>query len=436
MAPHIILRKIYTTLIFLPLLIAYPFAAHASNTACDDTFVQTAADKQSIQVKTTSVDDTENIQCALNAAANSMVSSIKLSAGTYYIKSIEIENFVGAIEGKGKTLTTIEVIDDSVRCGSQTQAGKYSAALKFVRGEPRLRFMTIRVNHPCNGGRAINSIVHFTGAVGTMDNCPNDVIFGVVDRVIIEGSTEPNSQDLAIRVGPEKTSCSNALLGSFKLNRSELINTTRGIGTSMKAGAQVDISFNTFIENSVSVWVDDSNQNTSIFRNKFYVEIEPSVGVFVTPDYSTKTRVVIHENEFNLLNPLDEPNSSTAIMISGQIFLGHELAGLPIVKNTSVIITNNNFKLEDAVSGIQGWYVSNVIVSKNNFIGSGYTAIQTSGFLEPVTGWTITDNTGFEDFISSLGADIRLNNYTSGIIIGPGQGAIVDDSGIGNFLLD
>ncbi len=94
-----------------------------------------------------------------------------------------IENFKGTFEGKTKTSTILEVVDGSISCNSMNNSGLLAAAIKFVKGEPRIRFMNIRAFMPCSSG-FLDAIVHFTGESAESLNCDNDVIFGAVDRVI------------------------------------------------------------------------------------------------------------------------------------------------------------------------------------------------------------------------------------------------------------
>jgi len=247
--------------------------APVSNEGCDEAFVQLDSETLVMNVAPTGIDDTANIQCALNIAASTGVPTVRLDAGTYYISKVMVENFKGSFEGKTKTATILEVVDGSINCDAMNDSGLLAAAIKFVEGEPRLRFMTIRAHMPCAPG-SLGAIVHYTGESAQIDNCDNDVIFGVVDRVIIEGLSDGSSYlRVAVAVEPEGQSrggCKDTLLGTFKLNRSTIIDTYYAIVTSMKAGAQVDVNFNEFRGNAIAVDLFNTNQNTTITANKFY----------------------------------------------------------------------------------------------------------------------------------------------------------------------
>jgi hypothetical protein len=78
--------------------------------------------------------------------------------------------------------------------------------------------------------------------------------------------------------------------------------------------------------------------------------------------------------------------------------------------------------------------ISNGHISANRFNGEGWMAIGISG-ISPVTGWSVTANTGLANFSSWGGADIWLATATSQCIIGPGQGAAIADNGTDNAIL-
>ncbi|MBE9548650.1 MAG: endonuclease, partial [Proteobacteria bacterium] len=218
---------------------------------CDSNFVNLV--EQTIIVTPTGDDDTANIQCALNTAADDGYPTVKMTADTYYIGGIIVENFTGTLEGTKKTSTIISVLDNSINCTAMQSAGQTSAVIKFIRGEPRIRFMTISASQPCLSNLRIQNLLHFTGTSANDNSCSNDVIFGAVDRMSIDGMDVNFGPLQAISVMAEGNAlggCKDTLLGTFKLNRSEIFNTLTGIATSLKAGAQVDINFNQFQGNA------------------------------------------------------------------------------------------------------------------------------------------------------------------------------------------
>ena len=134
--------------------------------------------------------------------------------------------------------------------------------------------------------------------------------------------------------------------------------------------------------------------------------------------------MVIDNNKFNV--------SSSFGNISYAVSVGQTER----VTRISSIVSNNSFNL----SGINTWGVffvdvSNAHVSTNRFNGFGRGAVFVSGIF-PVSGFTITANTGLAGFSSDFGADIVLGPTTSQCIVGPGQGATVANLGLGNRILN
>ena len=423
-------------LISFILLLAAPLNSMAEGVGCDDAFVQLDNSALVINVATTGDDDTANTQCALDVATSAGYPIVRLAAGTYFVSGLIVENFKGTLEGKTKTATIIEVPDRSVDCflGMELE-GLTSAVIKFVKGEPRIRFMTIRANRPCSSTGSIDSILHFTGESAQIDNCDSDVIFGAVDRVVLEGASDTNwinAGVLASAEGNQLGGCKNTLLGTFKLNRSTITDIWWGIKTTMKAGAQVDINFNEFLNNNRGVWLQDTNQNTTISTNSFVGKSWlghrgfPYWSIYVetsSVDAPAATRVVIHNNQFDAASIPEATAMAVYVLQTGKI------------SNISSVVTNNQFKLSGAGAfGFWGYDVSNTHISANRFAGDGSSAIGFSG-VAPVTGATITANKGLATFSSASGTDIRLEANTSECIVGSGQGADVSDLGAANTVL-
>ena len=247
--------------------------ADSSQNPCDDSYVKQAADALIIKVKPNGIDDTSNIQCALDWAVDTGMPQVRLSADTFYISHLVIEKFNGSLQGMTIDTTIIEVLDDSIACNTLTSSGRSSAAIKFVKGEPRLRFMTIHAHRACQTNNPLQAIVRFTGAPAEVGVCRSDVVFGAVDRVILDGTSKTTGPLAAVSVSPEvhaASGCKNTLLGTFKLNRSMLANTQFGLVSQMKSAAQVDVNFNDFIGNESAIWLIDTNQSTTITLNDFF----------------------------------------------------------------------------------------------------------------------------------------------------------------------
>jgi len=409
-----------------------PLFAMSESVGCNDTFVTLSGEELVIDVTPTGSDDTVNMQCALDAAVADGIPVVRLSAGTFFISSLSVEGFKGTLEGKTKISSIISVLDNSVDCVAMADSGRTPSVIKFIKGEPRIRFLTLTADHPCMGASRISNFLHFTGGSANAADCTNDVIFAAVDRIILEGTDATSGPFVGISVWPEGDQfggCKVTLLGTFKLNRSEISNTLFGLMTTMKSGAQVDVNFNEFHDNQIAVYLLNTNQNTTVTANKFFSTATFSAlynGVSIatlSASAPTSTRVVVHNNEFNV----STSNGGTSVSIVG--------VQDPVRTNVSSVITNNTFNLV----GTKPWGVffgdiSNTHVSANRFNGSGFGAVFVSGST-PVSGWTITANTGLASFESAIGDDISLGETTSRCIVGPGQGATVGDQGTNNSKL-
>ena len=189
--------------ILLILWFGFPLNTMAQSLGCNDTFVQLASNELVIKVAATNNDDTDNIQCALDAAIETGIPTVRLAAGTYFISSLIAVDFKGTLEGRTTTSTIIEVLNQSINCEGMADAGLTPSVIKFVEGEPRIRFMTIRANHPCESNALVQNIIHFTGEPANANNCSNDVIFGVVDRVILDGTDVETSPGVGVGVYAE-----------------------------------------------------------------------------------------------------------------------------------------------------------------------------------------------------------------------------------------
>jgi len=413
-----------------------PLNVIAASAGCDDAFVQLADDILAIDVAPNGADDTANIQCALDIATAGGVPVVRLEPATYFISAIRVENFKGTFQGRTIATTILKVLDQSIDCIAMEDSGLRSAAIKFVKGEPRIRFMTVRASSPCVSDHPLSAILHFTGESAQIDNCNNDVIFAVVDRVVIDGMSLNRANIFAgIKATAEGRlagGCKVTLLGTFKINRSTVSEVFAGLVTSMRASAQVDINFNKFEANVQAINLVETNQNTTITQNTFFGDNlvdDRYSGVIVTNfrDAPPSTRLVVNKNEFNI-------SSTFPGITSVGVRIVFAINGGPVSK-VSAVITNNRFKLSgNKTYGIRIRNTSNTHVSANNFNGSGARAIYVYGDI-PVTGWTITANTGLAGFTSFLTEDIRLASNTSLNIVGGGQGASVQDDGVNNTIL-
>jgi len=370
------------------------FAGQCKFTAerCDPEYVHIG--ETSIVIAPTGMNDTDNLQCALKVAVEEGFPLVSLSAATYFIGAIQVENFNGTLAGVSKVSTIVQVLDDSIDCHALRGRGQTPSVIKLSGGAPRVRYMTIRAMQPCMDDIQIQSILHFTGASASTANCRDDVIFGVVDRLVIETPEKnlngPLRAILASAEGNQLGGCKTTLLGTFKLNRSDIRNFSTGLQTTMKAGAQIDVNFNEFTDNTRAIQLLDGNQNTTITNNKITaVDVNTSgfKGVVIqtrSAQAPNVTRVVINHNEFAISSAAGTPAYAIGASQSGRL------------AKVSAIITNNTFTLTGSKTrGVSLSDISNPLVAVNRFSGDAEYAVFASGSA-PVKAWTITANKGLD----------------------------------------
>jgi len=415
------------------------FADFAVN--CDNSFVKAHPTQLIINVSPTGTDDTENIQCALDEAKLKGVPIVRLAKGDFAISYIFIENFKGSFQGTTRADTRLEIMDNSVFCSMIESESRISAAIKFDGGEPKLKFMTISSGEPCSDTQTMRTIVHFTGADRSDASCSNDVIFALVDRVDMIGPGDHReSTQAAILASPEglfnSSNCKRTLLGSFKVNQSNVTGYGTGVNTSMRASAQVDINFNSFTNNRMGVNVIDANQSTTITGNSFTSENndESLTGMGAirvqrrnssAPD---KNRMVIHNNRF-MYTDLEVVAGNT---LRGSVFAINFIGG---VQDLSLSVTDNHFQVTGAhtwilnISEIDDW-----VVSGNLFTGRPATGIVAVNYIVPsISGGVIVANS-FKNLNSNFN-DIYLGPNTTKCIVGSGQDAAINDNGTNNTVL-
>lgn len=408
---------------------------------CNSNFVVPHPTQLVIDISPTGTDDTVNIQCALDAAVEQGIPVVRLAKGDFTISNLQIVNFKGSLQGTTRADTHLAIMDNSIDCAAFVNESRRTAAIIFVGGEPRLKFMTIISGQPCIQETKILSIVHFTGASRADLSCKNDVIFAVVDRVDLIGPERSGTlTQAAIEASAEgwssSGSCKNTLLGTFKLNQSSITGYDIGVLSTMRASAQVDFNFNTFVNTYRGIWLVDSNQSTTITGNTFTSEnnnedlngigaIEIGTRTNTAP---VKTRVVVHNNQFTF---------SDAVGVSSNFFRGAAITSnfSGNLQDVSLSITDNRFQLlGDNRFIIHLRDINNAVVSANKFAGDVATGVSIAGAkAAAVSGCLIVSN--IVNTLTSEHQDIFLDEKTTHCIVGPGQDANVVDLGVDNSIL-
>lgn len=395
---------------------------------CDDDFVLAAEEKFEINVSANGVDDTLNLQCAIDFAASTGMPVVRLASATYRISQLTATDFVGSLSGTAKSGTVLEILDGSIDCSAMAAVGRTPAAIKFDGGNTRIERMTIMAESPCVAG-SLQTVLHFTGDSSLVENCANDVIFGNVDRVDILGSGVDGLTETAVSVFAEGNflgGCKQTLLGTFKLNRSVISGFPSGLNSLMKGGAQVDVNFNEFSENLIAINMTDSNQNATITNNIINGENTVDSGYSgilagtVSESAPNTSRVVINNNEFNINSTFASASNAVLFDQQGKI------------ANISTVITNNRFSLNgDSTTGIVSTDVNKGHIAANRFSGNALAGVMILADRIEANGWTVTSNTGFASLVTSS-TDVLFGVDTQKCILGAGQGATFTDMGVGN----
>ena len=170
------------------------------------------------------------------------------------------------------------------------------SALRFYVGAPTVERMTIEAGELCGGtGDSASAIGFYSNA----NSCADDrTVFGNVDRVVISGPGT-GVTDMISAVSMTKANvCDEIVLGTLKVNRSEISGLAHGVISSIGGEGQVDINFNTFTGMGTSIAIANANQGSSIAGNTInfndaanFANVEGfgSVGILVGGDANAPT---------------------------------------------------------------------------------------------------------------------------------------------------
>lgn len=401
-------------------------------------------------------DDTENLQCALDAATAGGYKDVYLSSSEYTVGSVEVNNFKGSLRGRSAELTTVNVKDGALAC-------EKGAVLRFNAGAPSIERMSLNITEPCSTSGGSASLIGFYTSPTACTT--NRTIFGTVDRVIIEGggvSALDFVTGITIDAAPEcfpedddtPLPVANKVLGSLTVNRNQIRDLDIGIFSALSGAGQVDITFNV-VQNEpagtpdivamerlgIAMSILDANQNTTIYRNEVsYNDVEYSgglAGLFGTTGIlvgSTAAAENINKTTFNkntfadggvngegyaVLSAQQGKSVNHEVVITGNTLTGNEAntsgAGLAVLDTSKGLVSGNTFK-GDAASWIT--------------LDSG--AVADGGLNATVSGWAIVANA----FAASTATtDITLGSNTQGIIVGGSQGQpVLSDAGDNDIL--
>lgn len=391
-----------------------------------------------IQIAPNGTDDTDTIQCALDLAVEKNIPKVRLTRGEFFVSTLSAEDFMGTLQGGGKEFTRLTLLG-GLDCSA------VSGAIKFAGGEPRLRWLTVgmpRYGSPCSGG-SLNAMVQFTGVTNVSVPCSYDVVFATIDRVALEGPRNyvlpPWDIINGILVSPEESdepTCPNNLYGTFKLDRSVVSGFPLGAKIHMLGGgAQIGVYNSTFDGNHTGLYIDDSNATVTVSKSHFASKPANSpqtctsdgTGMVVSAHSEDitggMTRLDVHGNTFDVR--AGWPCSAIGLVLrqeSRQTIL-------------NPVISNNHFRLTRELwdSLLSSWGVSGGVLNGNRINISGQPDLAATVRIDNGADWTVVLNEGFEHLPDQI--DIGLGRNTSNILIGPDQGATVQDEGINNIVL-
>ena len=249
------------------------FLVAASGQASADCGAAVEIGPSSITVTPESGADTENLQCALGHAADNGIPTVSLDEGAFDIASVSVTGFDGTLTGKSQSKTVVNIIADGVDCDAPDPS-----ALRFYAGAPSVEKMTLVIGEMCGASGARASVVGFYSDIE--DCTKGKTMFGNVDRVAMTGPGAEAS-DLLMGVSMSRSSqCSDIVLGTLKVNRSEIDGLAYGVVSSLGGAGQVDVNFNTFSNMGTSIAVVNANQGSSIAGNTIgYNDAENFAGI-------------------------------------------------------------------------------------------------------------------------------------------------------------
>ena len=398
---------------------------------CDSAYVDFSIEGV-VKVEPTSVEDAENIQCAVDEAIRLGKTKISLQKGEFLLAaSISFVGFTGEFSGVSKASTTVKTIPNSWECrnGIDTQEQLFRVA----NGSVQFATMSVVADDPCIEGTSfgtwkaidISPIYLF---------CDKRVSFSSVDRVTLKLNATVSGRYTAIHAGNNRR-CEDGLLGTLKVNRSTIQGWDYGVNTEMLSGAQVDVNYSDFIANIYAVRIYNANQLTSIQRNQIYLnapdhkpgERPHGIGFFGEGDDAPRQNVLsIANNRF-----YDEVRTGHELRLSYEY--AKKSAGI------SVSIVGNRFEGGEEgldTDGMPNISINNIdagFIAKNTFLENAYMNILLwgrAGDDETADSWAIVDNN-----YAGPNGGISLEELTKNNIVGPGQSFPVYNDG-DNFVLD
>jgi len=415
------------------LLLLAMVALPANAQDCDSAYVDFSSEGE-VKIEPTSVDDAENIQCAVDGAIQLGKAKISLQKGEFLLgASISFVGFTGEFSGVSKASTIVKTIPASWECSNGGDLDTQEQLFRVANGSVQFTTMNVVADDPCIE-RSNSASWKAIDISPIYPLCDERVSFSSIDRVDLTLNATVYGNYTAIHAGKNRR-CEDSLLGTLKINRSTIQGWDRGVDTGMVSGAQVDVNYSDFIANKYGVRIYNANQLTSIQRNRFFLkppyhksDARPhGIGFFGEGNNAPRQNVLsIANNRF-----YDEVRTGHELRLSYEYTT--KSAGI------SVSIVGNRF--EEGVEGLDTDGMPNItinnidagFIAKNAFLENAYMNISLggrAGDADTADSWAIVDNN-----YAGLNGGIRLEELTSNNIVGPGQNFPLYDEG-SNFVLE
>lgn len=390
-----------------------------------------ALDGADVTVESVSGDDTENLQCALTAAAREGYRNVFLTSAEYEVGGIEVTGYTGDLSGRSTSKTKITVQDGALACDAAP-----GAVLRFNVGNVAVRKIAFDIGSACSAPGSANVIAFYSNPA----DCSKRTGNGNVDRISITGlgaAGDDYVNGVVMDAAPECDPVNEKILGTLKVNRSSMTGIDFGVITSLGGGAQVDINYNEITSVGLPISIVDAGQSTTILGNDITYN---DVGTYDVATGLGTTAIVIGSSQ---VSPNDNGTTikNNKFNDAGATSEGYALLVAQLDKsiNHGMVVSGNTFTGNSGNSdgaGVAVLDTSNGLVSGNVFkdfaatwlyLASGNAADGAAAVT--VDGWAIVGN-AFS--ASTADTDIALGSGTTGNVVGKSQNSPVVTDATGN----
>jgi hypothetical protein len=398
------------------------------------------------------VDDTANIQAALNACVKyGPGCTVKLAAGKYLTKQVVAYNFQGTFKGMGMNSTTIEALPNLpvtnltvTSCQPNLTNCIWPSLFIFVEGNISVSDLSIEITAvPATLPWADEDdyVTHtmLYDVLSFMGQYPTDV---TIDRIHMEGRPSALSTDWGYNVvngvdysGQLPRSSARFdyyfLSGSLTVQSSFFSNLFVAVGqgafsTSSRITIGGSPSAGNHVENTCGGLDMEASEN-SVFEISYNESSGTCAGMWVVPTWvpfvpSSPSRYMIHDNKFigtgqyadgfYFLDDAANPWIQAAVWNNTAEVQANLSEGIGVYNTKGTAVWNNSVVGSDGTDGIGLWSTTLDAVINNNV--SGFTVDSTSGFAQIYLDPSTTNDL----VVCAERSDTVLNQGTNNAIIG------------------